>query len=264
MCLIGIVWRAHPKFELVLAANRDEFHHRPSAGAAAWKDHPQIFGGRDLQQQGSWLAVSKDGRLAAVTNVRRMATPDPRAPSRGRLVAQFLQGSDSAADYAARLKESADSYAGFNLLLYDGHDLRYVDNHPEFEDVAVAPGVHVLSNAQLDTPWPKSKRLRLALETWAGDKWESPAPLLKALADRAPAAEDELPDTGVGPALERLLSPPFIVSPNYGTRCSTVVTFGNGTIEFVEKRFDAAGRAAGESHQTIPVIPAPAARTKQE
>ena len=252
MCLIGVAWRTHPKFDLVLAANRDEFHSRPSAGAAAWKDHPHIFGGRDLKQQGSWLAVSNNGRLAAVTNVRRMATPDPRAPSRGKLVAEFLQSNDSAADYAARLKDEADSYAGFNLLLYDGNDLRYVDNHPEFEDAPVAPGVHVLSNAQLDTPWPKALRLKTALEGWTHDKWESPAPLLKALADRVPAADAELPNTGVGPALERMLSPPFIVSPNYGTRCSTVAMFGTGVIEFIEKRFDADGRLAGETSKTLP------------
>lgn len=252
MCLIGIAWRAHPKFELVIAANRDEFHNRPTAGAAAWKDHPQIFGGRDLKQQGSWLAVSSQGRLAAVTNVRRMATPDPQAPSRGKLVAEFLTSDGSAADFAARLKEAADSYSGFNLLLYDGSDLRYVDNHPEFEDATVAPGVHVLSNAQLDTPWPKSLRLKAALESWTRDKWESPAPLLKALADRVPASDAELPNTGVGPALERMLSPPFIVSPHYGTRCSTVVTFGAGLIAFVEKRFDADGRLAGEASKALP------------
>ena len=257
MCLIGIAWRVHPKFELVIAANRDEFHARPSAGAAAWKDYPYIFGGRDLKQKGSWLAVSKSGRLAAVTNVRRMATPDPGSPSRGKLVAEFLQGSDSAADYAARLKDEAENYAGFNLLLYDGAELRYVNNHPGFEDAPVAPGLHVLSNAQLDTPWPKSQRLRLALETWTRDKWESPAPLLKALADRAPAAEADLPHTGVSPTLERMLSPPFIVSPSYGTRCSTVVTLESKRIEFVEKRFDAQGLFAGESVETLPVASAP-------
>lgn len=256
MCLIGIAWRAHPKFELVVAANRDEFHNRPAAGAASWKDSPQIFGGRDLKQKGSWLAVSTRGRLAAVTNVRRMATPDPQAPSRGKLVAEFLDSELSAADYAARLKDQADSFAGFNLVLYDGADLRYVDNHPEFEDAAVTPGVHVLSNAQLDTPWPKSLRLKTALKGWTRDKWESPAPLLKALVDRTPAADAELPNTGVGAAMERMLSPPFIVSPHYGTRCSTVVSFGGGVIEFIERRFDAAGRVAGETRQTLSVIPA--------
>ena len=256
MCLIGIAWRTHPKFELVIAANRDEFHNRPSAGAGAWKDHPQIFGGRDLKHQGSWLAVSKQGRLAAVTNVRRMATPEPSAPSRGKLVAEFLQGAGSAADYAARLKDEAENYAGFNLLLYDGSDLRYVDNHPQFEEAPVAPGVHVLSNAQLDTPWPKSQRLRQALEGWTRDQWESPTPLLKALADRVPAAESDLPKTGVSPTLERMLSPPFIVSPSYGTRCSTVVTIGKGAIEFVEKRFDPEGRFAGETLKTLSLAPA--------
>lgn len=251
MCLIGVAWKTHPKFELVIAANRDEFHARPSARAEAWKDHPHIFGGRDLKQKGSWLAVSTSGRLAAVTNVRRMATPDPNAPSRGKLVAEFLLGEASAADYAASLAEQAENFSGFNLLLYDGQELRYVDNHPEFEQAAVEPGIHVLSNAELDTPWPKSQRLRAALEGWVKDKWESPAPLLKALADREPAPDAELPSTGVTPQMEKMLSSPFIVSPHYGTRCSTVVTIAGNAIEFVEKRFDAQGQAAGETRQTL-------------
>jgi uncharacterized protein with NRDE domain len=251
MCLIGVALRAHPKFELVIAANRDEFHDRPSAAAAAWADHPRIFGGRDLRQKGSWLAVSAGGRLAAVTNVRRMVPPDPSAPSRGRLVAEFLQGGASAAEFALALAGEAENYSGFNLLLYDGAELRYVTNAPAFRDEAVTPGVHVLSNASLDTPWPKTVRLRAALDAWCADKWETPAPLLKALADRTPGADAELPATGIGKPLEKLLSSPFIVSPSYGTRCSTVVAVGAGRIEFTEKRFERSGLEAGRTEQQL-------------
>jgi uncharacterized protein with NRDE domain len=251
MCLIGVALRAHPKFELVIAANRDEFHDRPSASAAAWADHPQIFGGRDLKQKGSWLAVSSAGRLAAVTNVRRMVPPDPGSPSRGRLVAEFLKGGASAAEFALALAGEAENYSGFNLLLYDGAELRYVTNAPAFRDEAVAPGVHGLSNATLDTPWPKTVRLRQALDAWCADKWETPTPLLKALADRTPGADAELPSTGVGKSLEKLLSSPFIVSPSYGTRCSTVVTVGGGRIEFTEKRFERSGLEAGRTEQQL-------------
>jgi uncharacterized protein with NRDE domain len=253
MCLIGIAFRAHAKHELVLAANRDEFHDRPSAPAGPWKEHPQIFGGRDLRQKGSWLAVSTAGRLAAVTNVRRMVPPDPGAPSRGRLVADFLQGSASAADFARALTEEAQNYSGFNLLLYDGTELRYVTNAPEFRDEAVAPGVHAVSNATLDTPWPKSRRLQQALDAWSRDSWESFTPLFKALADRTPGADAELPNTGVGKTLERMLSAPFIVSPNYGTRCSTVVTLGGGRIDFAERRFEASGLDAGKTDKQLPI-----------
>ena len=251
MCLIGVAFRAHSKHELVVAANRDEFHDRPSASAGPWIGHPHIFGGRDLRQKGSWLAVSTGGRLAAVTNVRRMVPPDPGAPSRGRLVADFLQGNSSAAEYASSLAEDAGNYSGFNLLLYDGAELRYLTNAPEFRDEPVAPGIHTLSNATLDTPWPKARRLQQALEAWSRDSWESFTPLFKALTDRAPGADAELPNTGVGKSLEKLLSAPFIVSPNYGTRCSTVVTLGGGKIDFAEKRFEPSGLDAGKTEKQL-------------
>ncbi|MGH8481938.1 MAG: NRDE family protein [Nevskiaceae bacterium] len=251
MCLIGFALRAHPKYELVIAANRDEFHDRPSASAAAWADHPQIFGGRDLRQKGSWLAVSTAGRLAAVTNVRRMVPPDPAAPSRGKLVAEFLKGGAGAAEFARQLAGEAENYSGFNLLLYDGVEMRYMTNAPEFRDEAVTPGVHALSNATLDTPWPKTRRLQQALEGWTADRWESFTPLLKALADRAPGAEAELPNTGVGKPLEKLLSAPFIVSPSYGTRCSTVVVVGSDRIDFTEKRFEPSGVEFGRTEQQL-------------
>src|SRR6202008_437900 len=128
-----------------IAANRDEFHDRPTAPAGPWADHPQIFGGRDLRQKGSWLAATPGGRVAAITNVRRMVPPDPGAPSRGKLVAEFLDGGASAAEFAAALAGEAENYSGFNLLLYDGAELRYVTNAPQFRDEAVTPGVHVLA-----------------------------------------------------------------------------------------------------------------------
>ena len=251
MCLIGLAYRTHPKHELVIAANRDEFHKRPSAAAAAWADQPQIFGGRDLSQKGSWLAVSTAGRLAAITNVRRMVPPDPGSPSRGKLVAEFLAGSAGAHDYAKSLEEDAGMYAGFNLLLYDGAALLYISNHPEFSVQELAPGVHTVSNASLDTPWPKSKRLGAALEGWSRDGWESFTPLFKALADRAPAPEAELPNTGVGKIMEKMLSAPFIVSPHYGTRCSTIVSFGGKSVDFVEKRFEPNGLESGHTDKKI-------------
>lgn len=232
----------------MLAANRDEFHDRPSAPAAFWDDAPHVFGGRDLRSGGSWLAVSARGRLAAVTNVRRMIPPIPQAPTRGALVADFVRGDASAAAFAQSLHAHADRYSGFNLLLFDGTELLYVDNHPAFEMARVAPGVHVVSNDQLDTPWPKSLRLKAVLE-----RTSEPAPLFEALADRRPAPDAELPDTGVGLQLERMLSPPFIVSPGYGTRCSTYVRVGDGAIEFEERRFDAAGRQTGATRERLEI-----------
>jgi uncharacterized protein with NRDE domain len=251
MCLIGVAFRAHPKYELVIAANRDEFHDRPTAPAGPWADHPQIFGGRDLRQKGSWLAATTGGRVAAITNVRRMVAPDPGAPSRGQLVASFLDSGVSAAEFARTLAGEAENYSGFNLLLYDGTELRYVTNAPQFRDEAVTPGVHVLANASLDTPWPKTRRLQQALDSWCKDKWESFTPLLKALADRAPGADAELPNTGVTRQLEKLLSAPFIVSPSYGTRCSSVVALGGARMDFIEMRFERSGLQAGRTEQQL-------------
>lgn len=253
MCLIGIAWKSHTRHELVLAANRDEFHQRPSAGAAPWKDHPDIFGGRDLTAQGSWLAVSTRKRLAAVTNVRRMVPPEPRAPSRGKLVADFLAGTASAQDYAQSLAEDSGNYSGYNLLLYDGAELLFVTNNPEFRVEPVTPGIHVVSNATLDTPWPKAQRLRTALEKWTADNWETFTPLFAALGDRKPAGDAELPSTGMGRSLEKLLSSPFIVSPNYGTRCSTIVTLGMGKVDFAEKRFEPGGVESGRTEKQLPL-----------
>lgn len=255
MCLIGIAWKAHPKLPLVIAANRDEFHNRPSAAAAAWADHPQVFGGRDLSQKGSWLAVSTAGKLAAITNVRRMVPPDPGSPSRGKLVADFLTGSASAADYAKTMADDAPMYAGFNLTLYDGNELLFVTNSPEYRVEAMAPGIHTVSNASLDTPWPKAKKLHLALDAWCQSGWETPTPLFKALGDRVPAADADLPKTGIGTSMEKMLSAAFIVSPHYGTRCSTIVTQGRGMFDFMEHRFEASGAASGHTEKKLPIAP---------
>lgn len=251
MCLIGVVWRAHARHELVLAANRDEFHARASAAAGPWKEHPDVFGGRDLRQGGSWLAVSTRGRVAAVTNVRRMVPPDPGAPSRGRLVADYLTGMSDAVEYAESLRDDAGNYSGFNLLVGDGRELLFVTNTPEFRIEPLAPGVHTISNASLDTPWPKSKRLHAALEAWTRDNWESFVPLFKALGDRTPAPEAELPQTAMSRPMEKLLSPPFIVSPNYGTRCSTLVAMGGGKIDFAEKRYEPSGVESGHTEKLL-------------
>lgn len=248
MCLIALAYRAHPAFELVVAANRDEYHARPTALAAAWEDAPEVFGGRDLSQGGSWLALSKRGRLACVTNVRRMASPDPAAPSRGGLVASFVRGRESAQAFSEGIAARAMAFAGFNLLLWDGSDLRYLNNHPAFVSRTVPPGVHVVSNADLDTPWPKTERLREAMVAWVAAGEEDEAPLLAALADPRPASDGDLPDTGVGLDLERLLSPAFIVNPRYGTRCTTIATLGrDGSVRFTELRFDPSGRRSGRT-----------------
>lgn len=250
MCLITFAWRVDAQTPLLLAANRDEFHARPTAAAGWWKSSPEIFGGRDLSQGGGWLALSARNRLAAVTNVRRMVPPNPAAPSRGALVADFLRSDLSAHDYAEALTAHAEIYAGFNLLLYDGTDLLHLTNQPEFRVHAIEPGVHGLSNDTLDTPWPKLTRVTTGLSALLEQGAADAPHLFALLGDAKPAADIELPNTGVGLELERLLSSPFILSPHYGTRCSSVVKFNaTGPQEFFERRYAPDGSITGETAQ---------------
>lgn len=253
MCLIVLAWQAHPRFPLVLAANRDEFHHRPAAPAGWWPDAPDVFAGRDLSQHGTWLGMSRHGRIAAVTNVRRMVPPNPYTPSRGMLVSDFLRGELSATAYADKVAGGAPLFAGFNLLLIEGETALYLTNQPEFRIEVLRPGVHALSNASLNTPWPKLRRVRDGLSTWVAREGEDPAQLFSLLADDRPAPDEDLPDTGVGLELERFLSPPFIRGPHYGTRCSTLLVATEGELRFAERRFDAEARLAGESATAVPV-----------
>lgn len=254
MCLIAIAWRVHSRYPLVMVANRDEFHARPSAAAAPHPQHPELFGGRDLEKGGSWLLASSRGRLAAVTNVRLPVAAEPGALSRGDLVLDFARSAQSAAAFTEGLLPSAHRYARFNLVMWDGEDLRYIGTHPEVESAVIEPGVHVLSNASLDSPWPKAERLRQRMQAWlvAGEAMVSDVePLFSALADTEQAEEADLPDTGVGLARERFLSAPFIVGEDYGTRCSTVVLAGAEGIEIVERRFGPSGRRDGEVSTTL-------------
>lgn len=237
MCLIVLAHEAHARHRLVVAANRDEFYARPTAPADWWADAPHVLAGRDLREGGTWMGVTRDGRFAAITNYRETAPPRKGAPSRGALVAGFLRERTDAGAYAEHVHARAQQYNGFNLLVGDSGGMYYVSNRaPDVQ--RLAPGVYGLSNHLLDTPWPKVRRareaMRSALAAPHGDGWESG--LWEMLADRVVAADDGLPDTGVGAERERLLSPPFITTDVYGTRASTVLTIsGDGDVRFVER-----------------------------
>lgn len=236
MCLIAFAHRAHPAYPLVVAANRDELHARPSAPAAWWPDAPGVLAGRDLRAGGTWMGITRTGRFAAVTNYREWP-PEAGELSRGALVAGFLAGELAPAEYAARVDAEGARYAGFNLLLGDGDTLVYLSNRAPGPRT-LAPGVYALSNHLLDTPWPKVRRARRAMDdalaAAGGDAWDGA--LWEMLADRVVAADDDLPATGVGAERERLLSPPFIAGDEYGTRSSTVLTVDSrGEVRFVER-----------------------------
>jgi uncharacterized protein with NRDE domain len=252
MCLIAFAWRTHPRWPLVLIANRDEFHARPAKAADFLADAPDVFGGIDLQAGGSWLLVSKRRRLAAITNVRAGLNPEAAPRSRGALVKVFATSDASTAEFIADIAPVAHEYGRFNLLLWDGESLHCVGNHPRFHSEEVAPGVHVLSNASLDTEWPKTRHAKRALTQWMSDASRSddrePAiePLFAALADTTPAPDAELPDTGVGLEIERRLSPAFVLGDTYGTRSSTLVLADCAGIEMRERRFGANQTFQGE------------------
>ena len=255
MCLIAVAWRCHPRYPLALIANRDELHARPTAPAGPDPEWPQVYGGRDLQQGGSWLMASRARRLAAVTNVRVGLAGEPKPRSRGALVRGFAGSELSADAWLEPLQADAADYGPFNLLLWDGASLAFASNHPAGTRRAAAPGVHAMSNGAFDAPWPKSTHATQALSEWLDSSAQADADadkadvalLLAALADTTSAPDAALPDTGVGLELERKLSPPFVRDGHYGTRCSTVVLVGAEGIRFVERRFGPDGTIVDDS-----------------
>lgn len=236
MCLVLIAWQTHPRYPLILAANRDEFHARPAAPLHWWNDGPPLLAGRDLEAGGTWCGVDPQGRLALVTNYRDPSLPKSQGRSRGALVPEFLRGDRSAGEFARHSAARAAQYAGFSLLAMDQSELAYAVSQPAPEALMLTPGIYGLSNHRLDTPWPKLLRARSRLEQEIADGDPLPARLFQILSDRNAAPDDALPDTGIGLEWERLLSAPFIVSDDYGTRCSTVLLIDRHRQVSIEER----------------------------
>jgi len=243
MCLIVFAWRPGHAQPLIVAANRDEFYARPTLPLAQWPDAPHVYAGRDQEAGGTWLGVNADGRFAALTNIRDPHQP-PARKSRGELVARFLSGSLPIDQYLAEVNGRSIEYAGFNLLVGTREEMwHYNANHTE--PARLAAGVYGLSNAGLDTPWPKLLKAKAALS----QALDNPHPhvLLELLSDPLTAPFAELPDTGVGLATESLLSSVFIASPTYGTRASTaLIVNADGTRWMVERSFGPKGGRLGE------------------
>jgi uncharacterized protein with NRDE domain len=236
MCLIAFAWQAHTDYPLVVVANRDEFYARPTQRADFWEDHPQIFGGRDLSAGGSWLAISRSGRLAALTNYRDPQQNNPAARSRGALVSDFLLSEMTAQEYAASIRPHCADYNGFNLILSDTQSLVYFNNQTR-EITTLKPGVYALSNALLDTPWPKTCSARDKLRHWLKHPTDARG-LLPLLNDTQPAEDNQLPATGIPFEIEKALSAQFIQLDNYGTRSSTALLIDqHANAEFYEQSF---------------------------
>lgn len=238
MCLILFAYQHHPHYPLIMASNRDEYYSRPTAPASFWEDHPNILAGRDLEKQGTWMGISRSGRFAALTNYRDGLSSRQDVRTRGELVSNFLSGSMSAQDYLVEIRKIKDSYNGFNLLVGNVHNLYYYSNIGN-KLVQVIPGVHGLSNAWLNTPWPKvTKGKRMLNNCLQHNVQINQEELFSILANAEPFSDEELPDTGVGTEWERTLSSLFISSPTYGTRSSTVLLIDyRGIVHFTERTF---------------------------
>ncbi len=245
MCLVVFAWQAHPQYRLILAGNRDESHQRPTQDAHWWPDNESILAGRDLQAGGTWLAMSKSGRFATVTNFRERQGRKTMFESRGTLVTGFVAGSQSLREFESSI--SNKDYAGFSLLLSDGESMFYLSNRDDLE-ANVAPGIYGLSNASLDTPWSKVVRAKACLESLIENDAVNETELLRLLSDRTPAAVDDVAAHDLPFEIARALTAPFIMAPDYGTRSSTTLLWGNDdVVEFSERRFDPAGRTTGDS-----------------
>ncbi len=245
MCLILVAWRAHPRFPLVLAANRDEFFARPAAPASWWPS-PEMLAGRDLSAGGTWLGVNARGCFAALTNYRAPGPQREDAPSRGALVPWSLAHSQPVREQLEELERIAPVYNGFNLLFSDGEELAVFESVPA-QGRVLAAGVYGLSNHLLDTPWPKVLAAKTALSA-ALEHLPDEAALLALLRDESPAAEADLPRTGLSLDWERLLSSAFIRAPGYGTRCSTILLVDvDGQAQLNEWTWDEHAALAGRA-----------------
>ena len=246
MCVLFVAREVHPDVPLIVASNRDEFHGRPTAAAAFWDDCPQVLAGRDLKAGGTWSGVTTDGRWAALTNIRApqwMGNDAPR--SRGALVSNFLCGSDTPADFSAEAVAERKAYSGFNLLVGTREALWYASSRMA-EPRRLGPGLYGLSNGALDDPWPKVARGGRAFQRWVEDDSLGEEDLFALMRDETRAPDDLLPHTGVGVDKERFLSPLFIVSPEYGTRATTLLTVRtDGAARLVERSYRPDGTSAG-------------------
>jgi uncharacterized protein with NRDE domain len=239
MCLLLLALDAHPSFKLVLAANRDEFHDRPTAPPSFWEDAPYLLAGRDLAGGGTWLGITRHGRIAATTNYRDPSSFKKTAPSRGKLVTDFLLGKDSPSDYLESIRSGAGRYNGFNLLVGERDHLLWMSNRSD-QIVRLSPGIHGVSNSLLDTPWPKVVRGRDLLARAIREHPSiSPDSLFALLQDRHQPPDEALPSTGVRPEWERVLAPIFIKSPDYGTRSSSVLLIDKDDhLTFMDRTFN--------------------------
>jgi len=230
MCVVSIAWHAHPRWQLIVAGNRDEFHTRSAAPLGPWPDDPSIMAGRDIVSQGTWMGVSNTGRFGVVTNIRTPDGPDPQKASRGALVTDWLA--------RGAFPDNLDNFNPLSLMIGDQHGLQYLSNRPDEVRASLGHGVHGLSNAVQGERWPRKERLNRALIGWLGGSADDPMTLFGILGDAHATHVDA--------------HPIFIRNAVYGTRCSTILAVGrDGIGRIMERRFDKAGNGLGQSAEAF-------------
>ncbi len=248
MCLILFAVNEHPRYTLVLAANRDEFFDRPTLYAHPWEDHREIIAGRDQKGGGTWLGITRKGRFAAVTNYREPGSSMTDALSRGTLTVDFLTENSAPEIYLDKIKNKNQLYNGYNLLISDTPGTLFHYSNITSKTSVIRSGIHGLSNHLLDTPWPKVKKGIEALSNIMAGEMTGTEKLRELMLDRQPAPSGQLPDTGIDPQLESALSPAFINIPGYGSRSTTIVLIGkDGHAVFEEYAYDEKGNEKNKS-----------------
>lgn len=237
MCLILFAYDCHPRYYLAVAANRDEYHNRPTLPADFWPEHDYVLGGRDLKEGGTWMGVTTVGRFATLTNYRDPASFNPQARSRGQLVRDYLTGALSPQDYIGTFAGQDADFNGFNLLLGSRKEM-YCYSNRNHRPQPVESGIHGLSNGLLDDPWPKVEKGKNMLAQIMSHEEIDPEDLFAMMVNREPVPDQELPHTGVSLEMERMLAPLFVLDPTYGTRTITVLLMGrDGQVRFWERSF---------------------------
>lgn len=242
MCLLSFAWQPQSETPLTLVSNRDEFHQRPTAASDFWPEHPHLLAGKDLEAGGTWMGVTKGGRFAALTNVRQLPSSYQGRASRGKLVKDALCSSESPEAYLYSI--NASEYDGFNLIVGNRNECWYLSNRlpdPSSQPQQLKPGIYGLSNAQLDTPWPKTMQAKQALANWLALPQDNRQPLYSLLNSTDTYASQQLPNTGIGEPWETLLSSAFIISPEYGTRACTGLQIHQAFIEWQEASMNGKG-----------------------
>jgi len=248
MCLVGVAIEHFADFPLVIVANRDEFHARPTQALHRWTHPAGLIGGKDLQAGGTWLGATANGRIAVLTNIRGYSEPPANAPSRGALVTDFLTSKLNAEQWLFQLQSNAHNYAGFNLLVSDNaKDIYLTSSYGEV--LPLASGVHALSNGRYGDNWPKTDKLRTALAQCQDGA--SPRSLLKTIESRYQPPDADLPQTGVDLEKERLLAPALIISEDYGTRATTILQLSSkGKMTLTEYTRLTDGNVCSEAHES--------------